>query len=56
MEFVLTCVHDLAYIALKLDAMKSGMVLYDSFYNNYVTLGEVVGKAWGGRKKIFLIG
>lgn len=37
----------------KLDVMKSGMVLYDSFNNNYVTLGEVVGKAWGEGKKYF---
>lgn len=35
----------------KLDVMKSGMVLYDSFSNSYVSLGEVVGKAWGEGKK-----
>lgn len=23
------------------------MALYDSFSNNYFTLGEIVGKAWG---------
>ena len=35
----------------RLDAKKTGMILYDSFSNSYLSLGETVGKAWGeGRK------
>ena len=35
----------------KLDAMKIGLVLYESFNNSYLSLGERVGKAWGEGKK-----
>lgn len=35
----------------RIDALKTGMILYDPFAASYVTLGERVGKAWGeGRK------
>ena len=35
----------------KLDAAKMGMILYDSFSNSYVSLGEKKGKAWGEGQK-----
>ena len=35
----------------KLDALKTGLVLYESFSNTYLSLGERVGKAWGEGKK-----
>lgn len=35
----------------KLDAMKIGLVLDESFRNTYLSLGEEVGKAWGEGKK-----
>lgn len=35
----------------KINAIKSGMVLYDSFRNSYISLGEVIGKAWCEGKK-----
>ena len=34
----------------KANAEKIGMILYDSFSNNYFTLGEKVGKAWSEGK------
>lgn len=35
----------------KIDVLKTGMLLYDPFGTNYVTLGEIVGKPWSeGRK------
>lgn len=35
----------------RIDAMKTGMLLYDPFGTNYITLGEIVGKPWHeGRK------
>lgn len=37
----------------RLDAKKTGMLLFDSFSNNYVTLGEKAGEAWKeGRKYV----
>lgn len=37
----------------RIDAKKMEMVLFDSFNNNYVTLGEKAGEAWNeGRKYI----
>lgn len=37
----------------RLDAKKTGMLFFDSFSNNYVSLGEKVGSAWKeGRKYI----
>lgn len=35
----------------KLDALKTGMVMYESFSNTYLSLGERIGKAWGEGKK-----
>ncbi len=35
----------------KIDALKTGMILYDPFGTNYVSLGEVVGKPWDEGKK-----
>ena len=35
----------------RIDSMKTGMLLYDPFGTNYVTLGEIVGTPWKeGRK------
>jgi len=35
----------------KIDALKTGMILYDPFGTNYVSLGQIVGKPWReGRK------
>lgn len=35
----------------KVDALKTGMILYDPFGTNYVSLGQIVGKPWReGRK------
>ena len=35
----------------KVDALKTGMILYDPFAAGYVSLGERIGKAWGeGRR------
>ncbi len=35
----------------RLDALKTGMLLYNSFDNSYLSLGGQVGKAWGEGKK-----
>ena len=35
----------------KIDSLKTGMILYDPFGADYVSLGERVGKAWGEGKK-----
>lgn len=35
----------------QLDAMKIGLVLYESFRNTYLSLGERIGKVWGEGKK-----
>ena len=35
----------------KIDVLKTGMILYDPFGTNYVSLGQIVGKPWReGRK------
>lgn len=36
-----------------IDALKTGMLLYDPFGTNYLSLGEVVGKPWHEGKKFF---
>ena len=35
----------------KIDAAKSDMILYNSFNNTYISLGDIVGKAWVEGKK-----
>ena len=35
----------------KLVALKIGLILYESFSNSYLSLGESVGKAWDEGKK-----
>lgn len=35
----------------RIDAMKTCMIMYDSFSNSYYSLGDIVGKAWGEGKK-----
>lgn len=35
----------------KIDAAKTGMLLYNSFDNTYISLGDMVGKAWREGKK-----
>lgn len=34
-----------------IDSLKTGMILYDPFGTNYLSLGEIVGKPWGEGKK-----
>ena len=34
-----------------IDSLKTGMILYDPFGTNYISLGEIVGKPWGEGKK-----
>lgn len=38
----------------KLDSAKTGMLLYNSFDNTYLSLGGYAGKAWGEGKKFTL--
>lgn len=35
----------------KIDSQKTGMLLFDSFSNSYIALGDKVGKAWSDGKK-----
>ncbi|WP_423055561.1 flavin reductase family protein [Acetobacterium carbinolicum] len=35
----------------RIDSLKTGMILYDPFGTNYISLGEIVGKPWSEGKK-----